>query len=318
MLASTSPTNSSTTKGHILDPACDESLDLIFWILDGIVAVVIFVGNIFTCIVFSSKRQLRQNFMNVFLLSLAVSDTLMAVFVAPWFASYCETKCKYSLSKYCFWFGMLRDVPFQGVVLNLVAITYDRYLAVFRPLVYCAKMTKRRVSIILALVWCMPVITALSRMTWTFADLSKEDKAFIDRYFNIFLVFMFVLLPISGIFIVNLMIMYTIQKHNNRVAPTQPSRSHSETSDSERRERVRKKRGTMSCVLVVLVFFLCWLPRITYNFFFLAQTFHLATMPFIKASMFFLLLQSTVNPFIYSFYRQEFRQAALQVLRRNK
>ncbi|XP_031571641.1 D(1)-like dopamine receptor [Actinia tenebrosa] len=306
------------TKGSLLNSQCDESLDLVFWVLDGMIAVVIFIGNILTCLVFLSKRHLRQNYMNIFLLSLALSDMLMALLVAPWFASYCETKCKYTLSNYCFWFGMMRDIPFQSVVLNLVAITYDRHLAVFRPLVYGAKMTKRRVCIILALVWCTPVITALTRMTWTFSDIPSERKTFIDRSFNIFLIFVFVLLPITGIFIVNLMIMYTIQKHN-RVAPrhqASQSRSHSETSESERRERVRKKRGTMSCVLVVFVFFACWLPRIVYNFFFLAKTPHLATTPFIKVSMFFLLLQSTVNPIIYSFYRQEFRQAALGLLRR--
>lgn len=323
MMASTSSTNSTlqvlATKASLLDSQCDESLDLVFWVMDGITAAVILVGNIFTCLVFLSKRQLRQNFMNVFLLSLALSDTLMALLVAPWFASYCETKCKYFLSNYCLWFAMLRDIPFQAVLLNLVAITYDRYLAVFRPLVYCAKMTKRRACVILTLVWCIPISTALMRMTWTFADITKEEKAIIDRSFNIYLVFAFVLLPITGIFIVNLMIMYTIHKHNNRVAPrhqASQSRSGSETSETERRERVRKKRGTMSCVLVVLVFFLCWLPRIVYNFFFLAKTTHLATMPFIKISMFFLLLQSTMNPFIYSFYRQEFRQAALQVLQK--
>ncbi|KAK3708615.1 hypothetical protein QZH41_000865 [Actinostola sp. cb2023] len=293
---------------------CNRTLDLSFWILDGMVGVVIFVGNVFTCMVFLSKPSLRQNYMNIFLLSLACADTLMALFVVPWFAAFCEaTGCVYPLSKYCLWFGMLRDIPFEGVVLNLVAITYDRHLAVFRPLLYAAKMTKRRVVFILCLVWFLPVATGLLRTTWTFSDLDEKKKKEMDRSYNIFLIFVFVLMPIFAVFIVNIMIMLTIQKHKQRVAPQE--RSRSETSDSERRERVRKRKGTMSCVLVVLVFFVCWLPRIVYNLFFLAQAPQLASSTYIKTSMFFLLFQSSVNPFIYSFYRQEFRQAAYELLR---
>jgi len=296
---------------------CNPQLDLAFWILDGILGVLIVIGNVFTCIVFLSKRSLRHNYMNVFLLSLACADTLMALFVVPWFGAFCEaTGCPYSLSKYCLWFGMLRDIPFEGVVLNLVAITYDRHLAVFRPLVYAAKMTRRRVVFILSLVWSLPVLTGLIRTTWTFAShLTELEKKHMDRSFNIFLVFVFVLIPIFGVFFVNMMIMHTINKHNhnNRVGPRDVS--HSETSESTRQERVRKRKGTMACVLVVVVFFICWLPRIVYNFFYLAKVPQLASATFVKISMFFLLFQSSLNPLIYSFYRTEFRQAAYELLR---
>lgn len=314
-MAANTSISSNLTTFPVTQP-CNPELDQVFWIMDGIVGVVIAVGNVFTCVVFLSKRSLRHNFMNIFLLSLACADTLMALFVVPWFAAYCEaTGCKYPLSKYCVWFGMLRDIPFEGVVLNLVAITYDRHLAVFRPLVYAAKMTKRRVVFILTLVWVLPVLTGLIRTTWTFADhITAKEKKQMDRSFNIFLVFVFVLIPIFAVFIVNIMIMHTIQKHNmnNRVGARELS--HSETSESTRQERIRKRKGTMSCVLVVVVFFICWLPRIVYNFFFLAGLPQLASATYVKISMFFLLFQSSMNPFIYSFYRNEFRQAARELL----
>lgn len=310
-----------TTYAQNIPPSvpCNPQLDLAFWILDGLVGVVIVVGNVFTCIVFLSKRSLRHNYMNVFLLSLACADTLMGLFVVPWFGAFCEaTGCKYNLSKYCLWFGMLRDIPFEGVVLNLVAITYDRHLAVFRPLVYAAKMTRRRVVFILTLVWILPVLTGVIRTTWTFSPhITELEKKHMDRSFNIFLVFVFVLIPIFAVFLVNIMIMHTIHKHNNnnnRVGPREVS--HSETSESTRQERLRKRKGTMSCVLVVVVFFICWLPRIGYNLFFLAGKPQLASLTYVKISLFFLLFQSSLNPFIYSFYRTEFRQAAYELLSR--
>ncbi|EDO48709.1 predicted protein [Nematostella vectensis] len=308
----------ANATGSALAPSslCSRDLDLAFWILDGIIAIVILVGNSLTCAVFLLNTNLRQNFMNVFLLSLACSDLLMSVLVVPWFAAFCETKCVYPLVKWCWLFGLLRDIPFEGVILNLVAITYDRYLAVFQPLYYGAKMTKSRVVIILVLVWFLPVLTGLVRLSWLFTEMPDNRRKEIDRNLNIFLIFAFVLIPAIGIFVVNLMIMITIKSHKSRINPAVPS--NGETSDSERqRERIKKRKGTMSCVLVVLVFITCWLPRIFYNFFYLAKRPDLASPIFIKVSMFFVIFQSTVNPFIYSFYRQEFRQYLLHLLHLN-
>ena len=47
------------------------------------------VSNAFTCAVFISTRQLREMKMNEFLLSLAVSDLLIAALVVPGYGSLC-------------------------------------------------------------------------------------------------------------------------------------------------------------------------------------------------------------------------------------
>ena len=58
-----------------------------------------------------------------------------------------------------------------------------------------------------------------------------------------------------------------------------------------------------------IAFVVCWLPRAFYYLFYLFDRPDLVTLLLRKLSVTFLLFQSSTNPFIYSFYRREFRQA---------
>ena len=68
-------------KSH--DGHCYKTTEIIFWALYSLIGTIIFTGNTFTCIVFLTSKRLRQNFMNVFLVSLACWDVLMAISVVP-------------------------------------------------------------------------------------------------------------------------------------------------------------------------------------------------------------------------------------------
>ncbi|KAJ7384407.1 hypothetical protein OS493_021819 [Desmophyllum pertusum] len=112
---------------------CQENLEKPFWIMYGALGIVIFLSNIATIAVFLSKKQMRQSNMNIFLISLAFADVMMALLIIPSDAIFC-TGCQYTLTKYCWFFGGARFVVFPATKFNLLAITYDRYLAVLRPL----------------------------------------------------------------------------------------------------------------------------------------------------------------------------------------
>ena len=82
----------------------------------------------------------------------------------------------------------------------------------------------------------------------------------------------------------------------------------------KRTENSQKRKGTIACVVVVLVFVFSWIPRSIYNFAYVFERDDLVTPLLVNLSMFFLLLQSCTNPIIYSFYRADFRQAAKRIL----
>ena len=291
---------------------CQESLERPFWVLFGALGIVILLGNIITIIVFIANKQMRQSNMNIFLVSLGFADVMMALLVIPGHAIFC-TGCQYTLTKHCWFIGGARFVVFPATKFNLLAITYDRYVAVLRPLEYHSKMTKNRVFWILFLVWTVPILLALLRNAWQHTA-SAEESLHIDRIYSTVLIFAFVVVPVMIMITVNSMIMQAIRKQyqsEDNFAELSSRNSDGYDLDGERKfsEKRPKHKGTVSCVLIVLIFIICWIPRAFYNFSHVFGRPDLVSPLLGKLSLFFLFLQSSVNPLIYSFYRKDFRQA---------
>lgn len=291
--------------------SCNRTLELVFWILYGSTGVVILAGNFLTFLVFVSTKRLRQSYMNVFLLSLAAADLMMAAFVVP-YAVFC-TGCEYTPSKHCWLMAGLKDIALSGTVFSLAAISIDRFLAVVRPLRYQNDMTTTRVTLILIGVWSLGCIIALIRNTWLHTK-TAEEALRIDKIYNSILVFAFALLPILAILSMNVKIIQAIRSQSRRVRPER-NREDAEQSKPETRSQLKRaRRGTLACVLVVFVFLVCWMPLAFTNFSFVFGRRDLVSDLLVKIAWLLLLFQSSANPFIYSFFRSEFRQAAFKLI----
>lgn len=293
------------------DGFCIRTIELAFCILYSLIGITIFIGNSFTCVVFLTSKRLRKSFMNVFLVSLAFWDVLMAIFVVPFYAVFCSRGCAYSLTQYCWLFRKAKDCVLMATTFNICAITYDRYLAVVRPLHYGAKMTKRRVSVILAGVWMLPVVVAGIRNVWNHTK-ENDELRYANKLYDTFIIVVFVIFAIFGLLAVNVKVMRAIKRHNKRELNEQSRR----TAWKTKMEKTKRRKGTRACILVVFVFMICWLPRIVYNLSYIIKPPGLASPLFFRLAFFCLFLQSSANPFIYSFYRSEFRRAALRLVRR--
>ncbi|XP_078347866.1 histamine H2 receptor-like [Oculina patagonica] len=301
-----------TSKPTQITPLCNETLEMVFWILYGSAGIVILAGNLFTFLVFVTTKRLRRSYMNIFLVSLAVADIMMAVFVVPGYAVFCNG-CKYDLSKHCWLMAGLKDIAFGGTVFNLAAISFDRFLAVLRPLHYHNYMTKRTVSFILVGVWVLSSIVALLRNVWLHTE-SEEEARKIDKIYNSTLIFAFALLPILVILVINVKIIKAIRRQNQRVRQERNSVSEARTEQDTRFERTKARKGTISCVLVVFVFLVSWLPLAFVNFSFVLGRPDLVSDVLVKIAWLLLFMQSSANPFIYSFCRSDFRQAGLALI----
>lgn len=438
--------NNTTVKTTIWN-TCNNDLDELFWILNGVLGVLIVAGNSFTCFVFlRSRPPLRQNFLNNFLLSLAVSDLLMALTVIPMYSVFCSG-CIYAPTRFCWLFDVFRDCSFLSSVFNLFVIAYDRNTAIFKPLLYHYYMNIKTLKHFMFCVWGIPIILTLIRFTWRFS-LPEEVAKTWNRNYTLFLLYVFVCLPMLVVGFINVRILLSINRMQFRrfnkvdlvetsshdktdipslnnhlihgVSTTIPQRNaidvvqqsspsssktinnlkleetldklpedeigrlnfkslnpstdtvgfkknslsediskiSESTSGSDNNklvsttkrigcynyenktfmrrpdndkvcrlasETVQKhketarnlkiRKGTISCVTVTAVFVLCWIPRAFYQQCRLFDRRDLVNPLLIKLSLFFLFLQSSLNPFIYSFYRSEFRRAALKLMK---
>ena len=297
--------NGYDSPAILLQPKdCGPATETLFFILYAITGTTIFIGNTFACAVFLTNEKLCRSKMNVFLISLAAWDTLMSTLVVPFYAVYCGLGCEYALVRYCWLMRGAKDFVKIGSTLNLYAITYDRYLAVLQPLHYRSKQTPCRITTILGFVWLLPLLLAGIRNTWQHFNFSENTRLYNKIYDSAM---------VLGIVVVLVIVMATTNVRILRVISKQAKRDKQEFPGRVTTER---HKGTISCVIVVLVFVVCWIPRAVYNFSFIIHPPGLTSPLFFWVCFLFLFLQSSVNPFVYWFFRVEFRYAATALVRR--
>ncbi|XP_014115277.1 PREDICTED: D(2) dopamine receptor isoform X3 [Pseudopodoces humilis] len=123
-----------------------------------LLAILIFIivfGNVLVCMAVSRERAL-QTTTNYLIVSLAVADLLVATLCMPWVV-YLEVVGEWRFSRiHCDIFVTLDVMMCTASILNLCAISIDRYTAVAMPMLYNTRYSsKRRVTVMIAVVWVL-------------------------------------------------------------------------------------------------------------------------------------------------------------------
>lgn len=146
---SASPSTSASTIVEFTMPAFHTVLVCIVLLF---VIMGTIVGNVLVCIAVCMVRKLRRP-CNYLLVSLALSDLCVAVLVMPMALLY-EVLEKWNFGPVLCDIWVSFDVLCcTASILNLCAISVDRYLAITKPLEYGVKRTPRRMMLCVALVW---------------------------------------------------------------------------------------------------------------------------------------------------------------------
>ncbi|XP_061537196.1 dopamine receptor D2a isoform X2 [Phycodurus eques] len=116
---------------------------------------IIVFGNVLVCMAVSREKAL-QTTTNYLIVSLAVADLLVATLVMPWVV-YLEVVGEWRFSKiHCDIFVTLDVMMCTASILNLCAISIDRYTAVAMPMLYNTRYSsRRRVTIMISVVWVL-------------------------------------------------------------------------------------------------------------------------------------------------------------------
>lgn len=118
-------------------------------------------GNILVCAAFYLCRELR-NVTNYFVVSLAVADLLVGFVCMPFWFTYLIKQWpdpKRNHEFYTLWI-CLDIVSGTSSIMNLVAISVDRFYAITSPFNYHLKLTKNRARFCIVLVWLYSLIVA--------------------------------------------------------------------------------------------------------------------------------------------------------------
>ncbi|KAM3869372.1 adenosine receptor A2b [Diretmus argenteus] len=310
-----------------------------------IIAVLSISGNILVCWAVAINTTLK-NATNYFLVSLAVADILVGCLAIP-FAITISTGIVLDFYG-CLFLACFVLVLTQSSIFSLLAIAIDRYLAVKIPLRYKELMTGKRARKIITILWILSfVIGLIPFLGWNLKD-SKEacgnngssgqdnnttDVGFSEGpwgggflrscklmcffesvvdmqymvYFNFFVCVLLPLLIMLGIYIK----IFTVARKQLR----QIELKCVGNGDSHHHGLLQREiRAAKSLSIIVGLFAVCWLPVHILNCLTLFYE-ELYKPPVIMYVAIILShANSAVNPIIYAYRIQDFRNTFRKIL----
>ncbi|KAI2656728.1 muscarinic acetylcholine receptor M1 [Labeo rohita] len=131
-------------------------------------SIITIIGNVLVMISFRLNPLLRT-VSNYFLLSLAVADLFLGAISMNLYTTYILMG-QWSLGNLaCDMWLALDYVASNASVMNLLAISVDRYLSVMRPLTYRATRTPKRAAVLITLAWSVSfVLWAPAILFWQY------------------------------------------------------------------------------------------------------------------------------------------------------
>ena len=287
---------------------------IIFLVLN----IAAFVGNLLVCLAIYRNPSLRSVTSN-FILSLALTDLLMAVVVMPvytvsslldrWIAGEVFSQimfCCLALAGYT-------------SILNVMLLAINRYFRVVRSQMYRNIYTKKSSAMMAVVTWLVTLVVAgsypfvgvryeMSESNPTVDKLSFSNEVPHIHLYTTIIASLYLILPVFVIVICYVKIYKTIRDHNRAAAPS--------TQAGNSPYGVEEAKITRLLTAVVVGFCLCWFPVYISSTLDKFKLFPSAAFNYICfMRQFPMFISSAINPIIYGFINQSFRSEFLKIIR---
>ncbi|XP_055355556.1 muscarinic acetylcholine receptor M1-like [Paramacrobiotus metropolitanus] len=152
--AAVAPTNRTTVAGG---PPYGLPETVVIAVICGLLAFLTVFGNILVMLSLRVDKQLRT-ITNYFLLSLAFADLMIGLVSMPMYTLYILTGSWPLGAFVCDTWLAVDYLMSNASVLNLLIISFDRYLSITRPLTYRARRTTKRAFGMIAAAWLISLV----------------------------------------------------------------------------------------------------------------------------------------------------------------
>lgn len=318
-------TTKTNLTGDGLDALSPRVFDKFFRIL--IVSLIIIVivaavcGNILVCLAILLNKRLKKT-TNYFIFSLAISDLMTALFSMPFDVETYLHPYQWKGGEFlCNFWTFMYLIAAPTSILNLMAVSMDRYLAISAPLKYYTVMTPKLALLIIAIIWLYSLtFTTAGMVGWPFYEHSVIGGL---CAFNITPSYSVVSSAVNFILptVIMCVIYYHIYKiasaHARRIAKQEVTTSVASNSNedsgtitSEKKRIKRSIKAAKTIAIIVSTFLLCWIPlTLTSAVGSLCRECLEVTGELWIVLIVLAYMNSAINPILYSFFNQEFRES---------
>lgn len=295
------------------------------------------LGNTLVCAAVTKFRHLRSKVTNFFVISLAISDLLVAILVMPWKAA-TEIMGFWPFGAFCNIWVAFDIMCSTASILNLCVISVDRYWAISSPFRYERKMTPKVAFIMISVAWTLSVLISFIpvQLNWhkaqtegytelnsTYAEVPPDNcDSSLNRTYAISSSLISFYIPVAIMIVTYTRIYRIAQKQIRRIsalerAAESAKNRHSSSIESESSFKISFKRETkvLKTLSVIMgVFVCCWLPFFILNCMVpFCEPNESVDFPCINSTTFDVFVwfgwaNSSLNPIIYAF-NADFRKA---------
>ncbi len=276
-------------------------------IVFALIVVLGCVGNALVIIVVIKNKDHVRNTTNLFILNLAIADTLFLVFCVPFHAIIYSTGVWPLGEIMCKFVHLLQCTSMVASVFTLVAMAGDRYLAVGHPLGTKHLRTPSMALGVSLTIWVLAIALAVPwPIYFTVLEYPGIGAVCSDMWDNgksTYFLLLFVLsylIPLITIFILSVLMIRKLWSVQSTDGPARESSLKA------------KRKVTKLIIVVVVVFCICWMPT---HVLWLWINFFPDTVPrtytFFYSKVFSHALayaNSGMNPVIYAFLSTQFRK----------
>lgn len=276
-----------------------------FAIFFSILIFVNLVGNTLVILAVSLNKAMRSP-INYLLINLATADMIVALFIGIPFVvtptlTHPEGKpgdilCKLFTGGNVGWVGALASV------FTLVAVAIERYGAVLYPHSQKGKLTRTRLTVLIATcwtlsaLWAIPGFNAITYMPEIKSCAHSWSKPIYAQFYTVGWSVVAGVIPIGilGALYSRMVYHLWLRKDNIREATQKALKRH-------------RKRVTKMVVVVTVIYVLCWVPELLIYFLGFTGTITLVGVHHAIASA-LIVFNSSVNPIVYSLQSSQFRK----------
>ncbi|XP_077278037.1 trissin receptor-like isoform X2 [Temnothorax americanus] len=326
--------NVSLSEDYIFDRT---DVKVIFITLYTIVFVCCFFGNLMVIFVVTFSRRLRS-ITNFFLANLAVADFCVGIFCVY------QTLTNYLMNSWqlgdflCKVYMFVHALSYTASILILVVVCTERYLAIVHPIKCRSMLTRKRLRIVIGIVWILAAVYASPRFFYVetisnrlnngdvdiicIANIKKHNNNVLDVV-NLVLLY---LLPLFLMCCLYTRIAIGLWRSSvtlggpGLVVKTKNGRVHHHVHTSSMSKNVLKaRRGVIRMLIaVVMMFAVCNLPqqaRILWRHWGSSYD-HTSDFSTLLTVSTFLIsyMNSCLNPLLYAFLSRNFRKGMRELL----
>lgn len=274
----------------------------------GCLSLLIVVTNSFVCLLVYLHVKLRS-YTNGFVVSLAVSDILTGALLLPLYISVPE----FNGTDY-----IVSAILLTGVA-NVCAVTLDRYLAIAKPFIYYAVMTRHFVKFIVGS-WVLPMVISIIPLIWgSNPGLAHTVYLFLLQGLGVVVPYIYVCIAYYLIFHEARHIVRRLRRESSL-----SWRSHEDKNKGRKNSNTVASEAKVAKMfaLIAISFILSWMPVLYLTSVMSAVgdkpelVDKLSPVWLLDFSLFTVALGSMVNPVVYSFFKPDFRSIIKRMLRK--